>query len=457
MGFPVFGAVEGIVPAGAQVGGLIAGHLGFEDFVDFPMGLEFGEIFPEADGQASEVGGSEGGGFDDGGSDDGDAEEIGLELHHWLAAGGAAIDAEFLEVLAGIGAHGVDEIGDLEGDAIEGGASDVSGAGGAGDTDDRATGVGIPVGGTEACEGGDEDDAVAIGDGGGEEIDFLGGANELEAIAEPLDGGAADEDTAFEGELAFFADLPGDRGDEALGGGEGFGADILEEETACAVGIFGEAGFGASLAEERGLLVTGGAGDGDAFETEGGGDFAVDFAGGADGGEEGAGDAKEAEEVGIPVPGFEVIQHGAGGITGVGDMDILATGEFPDQPSFYGTEEEISGFGLGAGAGDMIEDPGDFGGGEVGIEDEAGAFLDEGSVASGAEGIADWGGATVLPDDGIVDGFTGVTIPEDGGFALVGDADGGEVMGADFGDAEGFDGDGDLGDPNFLGEMFYPA
>ncbi len=35
-------------------------------------------------------------------------------------------------------------------------------------------------------------------------------------------------------------------------------------------------------------------------------------------------------------------------------------------------------------------------------------------------------GAAILPDDGIVDGRAGAPIPENGGLALIGDADGGD-------------------------------
>ena len=43
--------------------------------------------------------------------------------------------------------------------------------------------------------------------------------------------------------------------------------------------------------------------------------------------------------------------------------------------------------------------------------------------------LAESGGAAILPDDGVVDGLAGGAVPDDGGFALVGDADGGDVAG----------------------------
>jgi hypothetical protein len=38
------------------------------------------------------------------------------------------------------------------------------------------------------------------------------------------------------------------------------------------------------------------------------------------------------------------------------------------------------------------------------------------------------GGAPVLPDDRGMDGFAGLPVPDDGGFALVGDADRGNLL-----------------------------
>ena len=46
--------------------------------------------------------------------------------------------------------------------------------------------------------------------------------------------------------------------------------------------------------------------------------------------------------------------------------------------------------------------------------------------------LAESGGAAVLPDDGVIDGFAGGAVPDDGCLALVGDADGGHVAGLRF-------------------------
>jgi hypothetical protein len=58
--------------------------------------------------------------------------------------------------------HGVEEIGDLEGDAFERGAADVRGAGVSRDADDGAARVGIPMRRAESGKGGHEEDSAAI-------------------------------------------------------------------------------------------------------------------------------------------------------------------------------------------------------------------------------------------------------------------------------------------------------
>ena len=256
-------------------------------------------------------------------------------------------------------------------------------------------------------------------------------------------------------------EFPGDGGEEAVLAGDGFAAGEEEHETAGTVSAFDEAGLVALLAEEGGLLVAGDAADGDAVAEEIGGGFAEIAAAGDDAREAGGGDVEEGHELAVPVAMVDIHQHGAGGVGDVGDV-IFSAGELEDEPGVDGAGGEFASLGAGAGIGDLAEEPVDFAGGEVGVEDEAGLLLDEGFLAAVAEGGHVVGGAAVLPDDGVVERLAGVFVPEEGGLALVGDAEGGDVGG---GDARFFNGlaggleDGlpDLGgvvlDPTGLGEV----
>ena len=92
-----------------------------------------------------------------------------------------------------------------------------------------------------------------------------------------------------------------------------------------------------------------------------------------------------------------------------------------------------AGIGERARAGDIVEQPGDLGGGEIGIEQQTGLGRDRRLVPRPFQRPAHIGRAPVLPDDGAVDGLASAPVPDDAGLALVGDADGGDVAGRELG------------------------
>ena len=96
-------------------------------------------------------------------------------------------------------------------------------------------------------------------------------------------------------------------------------------------------------------------------------------------------------------------------------------------------EEEVAGLGLLAGALDVLEDPDDLRAGEVGAEGQADDVLEALDAAVGRESVDDLLRAGVLPDDRVVDGLAGVLVPDHRGLALVGDADGLDVVAGDVG------------------------
>ena len=114
-------------------------------------------------------------------------------------------------------------------------------------------------------------------------------------------------------------------------------------------------------------------------------------------------------------------------------------------------------FCAGATAGDVVENPGDLGRGEVGVEDEAGSVGDVVGDAGLLELCAFGGGSAVLPDDGGVDGLAGGAVPHDYSFALVGDADGGEIAGARARLGEDFDGATELRGEDLVSVVLDPA
>ena len=453
---PPLGFGDGFGPAAFGFGDFGGVHGGLEFAVHFPLVGDFVGVFPEADAETGEVGRTESGGFVDLGADDGDAGDIRLELHEEIIDGGAAIDAEFFDFDAGIGLHGLEDIHGLESDAFEGGAGNMAGVGAAGDAEDGAASGLIPMGGTEADEGWNEINAGTIGDACGEGFDIGGAADDAKAIAKPLDDGAGDKDAALECVGGFIPDFPADGGEEIVLGRDRFVAGVEDHKSAGAVGVLEHAGLKTHLAEERGLLIASDAGDGDGGVEELVGGLAINFAGGADFRKQAAGDIEELEEFVIPLQSVNIKEEGAAGVADISDVQFAA-GKIPDEPGIDGAEGELAGFGQIASAGDVIEEPLDFRSGEIGIENEAGFFLEFFGEVAGFEVVAGLGGAAVLPDNGVVDGLAGFAIPDDGGFALVGDADAGDVGKLEAGLGERFGDDTGLGGPDFIGVVLDPA
>lgn len=81
----------------------------------------------------------------------------------------------------------------------------------------------------------------------------------------------------------------------------------------------------------------------------------------------------------------------------------------------------------------IVQDPLNFGAGEIGVNHQASGVMDLCFQAIALEFLANTGGATALPDDGIVDRLAGFFFPDNGRLTLIGDADTGDLIGVDIG------------------------
>jgi hypothetical protein len=152
----------------------------------------------------------------------------------------------------------------------------------------------------------------------------------------------------------------------------------------------------------------------------------------------------------------DIIKQRARGIARIGHV-LLAVGELPDQPRVDRAEGEFPGLGQAARAGHVIEHPFDLRGGKIGVEAQARLPADHRFTSARAQAVAAAGGVAILPDDRGMDGFAGTAVPDHGGFALVGDADGGDIPRTDFRAGKRFDRDGHLRGPDFLRIVLDPA
>ena len=134
---------------------------------------------------------------------------------------------------------------------------------------------------------------------------------------------------------------------------------------------------GRDLSAWRGLLVAGHAGDGNVLveeELRTGG--AIDLAAAAYFGQHRRRDVQQCQQVRVPLPGVDVEQQRARGVADIGDMR-RAAGQVPHQPAVDGAEQQLAALGAGLCAVDVIQDPADLGGREIGVHQKAGALADQ--------------------------------------------------------------------------------
>ena len=176
-------------------------HRRLEAMLQPPVVGEFCGLGIDAGLQPGEIGGAERGGFLDHRAIDRRVEQIGEALHGPVRRGHAAVDAEHdvggLRVRP-VGAHRGPEIEGLVADAFQRGMREFGGAGVAGEAEQRAADARIPVGRAEADEGRHQIDALHGIGFVGERAGLGGLLDDAEPVAQPLHGGAGDEDRAFE-------------------------------------------------------------------------------------------------------------------------------------------------------------------------------------------------------------------------------------------------------------------
>src|SRR5262245_44872843 len=102
---PALGALERLGPASTQGLDLRARHLRLEAALAAPLPRELVAALPEADGEPGEVRRAERGRLRHLRPDDWRADQVGLELHHEIVAGGAAVHAQLGDLGPGVGLH----------------------------------------------------------------------------------------------------------------------------------------------------------------------------------------------------------------------------------------------------------------------------------------------------------------------------------------------------------------
>src|SRR5690606_8498681 len=177
-------------------------------------------------------------------------------------------------------------------------------------------------------------------------------------------------------------------------------------------------------------------------------------------GQDGGRNVEQRQQLLVPALIVNVEQQGATGIGGVREVTASA-GEIPQQPGIDRAKRQLPCLGSGPGALHIIKYPADLAGGKVRVEQQSGLVLEDGAATFALQSIrnllAPGAGAAVLPHDGPVNRFASAPIPQQGGFALIGDADGANVASLEPGFGECLVVTAQRTLPQVIGFMFHPA
>jgi len=106
---------------------------------------------------------------------------------------------------------------------------------------------------------------------------------------------------------------------------------------------------------------------------------------------------------------------------------LRTAGKVPDQKTIDCAGEQIASFGLCARSGNFVQDPANFQPAEIRRKRQAGFRAISILSAMGSQFGDSRRHPRVLPDDRVVNSFASFLVPDDCGFALVGDSDRGQI------------------------------
>ena len=127
-----------------------------------------------------------------------DAQLVRLHLQQHVHHRRAPVDAQCGECGAARRGHRLDRVAGLIRHGLDDGPGNVRLRRTAGDPHDRASRIGIPPRAAEPCERGDHIDTTAIGSAGRQGPDLGRGLDQAQAVAQPLDCRARDENGALQ-------------------------------------------------------------------------------------------------------------------------------------------------------------------------------------------------------------------------------------------------------------------
>ena len=363
---------------------------------------------------------------------------------------------QHVQARGAVAAHGLKHVRGLVGDGLQRRADDVRPARAARKADDGAAAVHIPVRRAQPGEGRHEVDVAVVGDGGGDLLRFRRRGDEPHFVAQPLDHRPGHEHAALQGVARLPVELPGNGGDQVADGLDRVQPRVHQQKTAGAIGVFRHARGKAAIAEERRLLVAHQRRHGDLPPKHALVEYA-DHAGGVHHfGQHLRGDVHGAQKHLVPTMLVDVVEHGAGGVGGVGHVRMPGA-EAAGQKAVHRAKAQFALFCARAGFGHGIQQPLQLGTGKIGVGDQPRAVAHHVAQSVALQSLDEWRGAAALPDDGVVEGLLRLALPQKRCLALAGDAHSLDVFEAHaaffHGLARGFD----LAGEDVVRAVFHPA
>ena len=173
-------------------------HFGFENTVRLTQERNIVHALPDATGETGEERRAERRRLDQLRPVDRHAQHIRLELHQERADGRAAVHTQDGDRALGIDLHGIKQVFDLIGDALERSTGNMRLVAAARQADDRTAGVHIPARRAKTGERGHEVHSAVIRHALGQNVALVRRADQTKLVAQPLDGAACIEHTALE-------------------------------------------------------------------------------------------------------------------------------------------------------------------------------------------------------------------------------------------------------------------
>src|SRR5262245_21643515 len=144
----------------------------------------------------------------------------------------------------------------------------------------------------------------------------------------------------------------------------------------------------------------------------------------------GARHAEPADELTVPFSRSNVVEHGAGGVGRIRRMQPGAR-HFEQEKAVNCSEADFTRARPRLETRHMLQEPGELGRGEIGIDHESRRLGDMIAPSLAQELAAKPGGAAVLPNDRVGERPRARALPYHARLALIGDADGGDTRGID--------------------------